>query len=74
MKLQDEERDMRSPWTTFLLPSKLIAADKRTHKAAVHGAGRPEPALVTAHTPRHRSISDPSCSLKDTEMSLLVSV
>lgn len=50
MKLQHEERDMRSHWTVLLLPSKLTAADKRTDKAAVRGACRPEPALVTAHT------------------------
>lgn len=50
VKLQHEERDMRSTWTVFLLSSKLTAADKCTDKAAVCGACRPEPALVTAHT------------------------
>lgn len=74
VKLQDEERDTRSPWTMFLLPSKLIAADKRPHKAAVHGACRPEPALVTALTSRHRCMCGHSCTLRDTEKSLLVSV
>lgn len=28
VKLRDGEEDRRSPWTTFLLPLKLIAADK----------------------------------------------
>lgn len=46
MKLWDGERDRRSAWTIFLLPSKLIAADKNTHKSAVHGAGGPHLALA----------------------------
>lgn len=70
VKLQHEERDMRSPWSVFLLPSRLAGADRGTDKAAVPGACRPEPALVTAHTSRHFWSQG---TLKDTEMSLLVS-
>lgn len=44
----------------FLLPSKLTVADKCADKAAVCGAS--EPALMTAHTSRHRCTSGHSWS------------
>lgn len=33
VKLRGRERDKRGPWTTIMLPSKFIVADKCTHKS-----------------------------------------